>query len=230
MTDSRATLAVSCSLHSTKSLLRLLACALILIASNIAARAETIHVPAGGDLQRALNAARPGDEVVLEAGATYVGNFVLPVRAGASDYVTVRSSRLSELPASRRVSASDAARMARVATPNIGPALVAPPGSSYYRFLGIEFTQGPTVGAYSYSIVELGDGNAPGPQDTPAKAPHHLDFDRCLIRARDDRTAAHRGIALNSAHTRVTNSHISGIKWAGTETQAVAGWNGRGRS
>jgi hypothetical protein len=48
------------------------------------------------------------------------------------------------------------------------------------------------------------------------------------VRARDDRTAAQRGIALNSAHTTVKNSYISGFKWEGVETQAVCGWNGPG--
>ena len=43
---------------------------------------RSIGVPNGGDLQAALNAAQPGDEVVLAAGATYVGNFVLPAEGG----------------------------------------------------------------------------------------------------------------------------------------------------
>jgi hypothetical protein len=43
---------------------------------------RTIHVPAGGDLQQALDAARPGDVVALQAGATYVGHFVLPRKDG----------------------------------------------------------------------------------------------------------------------------------------------------
>ena len=35
------------------------------------------NVPAGGDLQGALNAAAPGDQIVLAPGAVYSGNFVL---------------------------------------------------------------------------------------------------------------------------------------------------------
>ena len=42
--------------------------------------ATTVTVKTGGDLQRALDTARPGDEIVLEAGASFVGNFVLPLR------------------------------------------------------------------------------------------------------------------------------------------------------
>ncbi|WP_284352799.1 ricin-type beta-trefoil lectin domain protein, partial [Roseisolibacter agri] len=39
---------------------------------------RVIAVPAGGDLQAALDAAQPGDVITLANGATYAGNFVLP--------------------------------------------------------------------------------------------------------------------------------------------------------
>ena len=39
------------------------------------APAATLYVYAGGDLQGALNAAQPGDEIVVEAGATFSGSF-----------------------------------------------------------------------------------------------------------------------------------------------------------
>jgi Family of unknown function (DUF6130) len=52
---------------------------------------STINVPAGGDFQSALNNAHPGDTILLAAGATYVGNFVLPVKSGAS-MITIRSA------------------------------------------------------------------------------------------------------------------------------------------
>ena len=54
--------------------------------------AATIAVPAGGDLQAALNAAQAGDVITLAPGATYVGNFVLPNKGALSDYITIRSA------------------------------------------------------------------------------------------------------------------------------------------
>ena len=48
------------------------------------AGAATIDVPAGGDLQGALNAAQPGDVIALAPGATYVGNFVLPKKGATA--------------------------------------------------------------------------------------------------------------------------------------------------
>src|SRR5215204_4168115 len=52
---------------------------------------STIVVSAGGNLQAALNQAQPGQIVQLQAGATFDGNFILPVKTGTS-YITVRTS------------------------------------------------------------------------------------------------------------------------------------------
>ena len=44
------------------------------------------------DLQSALNAAQPGDVILLRAGETFVGNFSLPAKnSGSSAYITIRS-------------------------------------------------------------------------------------------------------------------------------------------
>ena len=39
-----------------------------------------VTVPAGASLQAAINAALPGDTLVLQAGATYVGTVLLPAK------------------------------------------------------------------------------------------------------------------------------------------------------
>src|SRR5260221_754425 len=54
------------------------------------------------NLQTALNRAQPGDESVLQAGATYVGGFALPLKTGARSAgsragIVVRSSALGNL-------------------------------------------------------------------------------------------------------------------------------------
>src|SRR5919106_4317380 len=59
--------------------------------------AEKITVKKGENLQRILNDAQPGDEIVLDAGAVFTGNFVLPVTSG-NNFITVRSSLCDELP------------------------------------------------------------------------------------------------------------------------------------
>src|SRR6266850_5459995 len=55
-------------------------------------------VAVGGDVQATINAAQLGDEIVLAAGATFQGPFTLPPKAGTG-WITLRSSRSSELPA-----------------------------------------------------------------------------------------------------------------------------------
>src|SRR5215475_2224135 len=51
---------------------------------------QTITVNVGGNLQSALNQARPGDVIMLQAGATFTGNFVLPNKSGSS-WIIIRS-------------------------------------------------------------------------------------------------------------------------------------------
>src|SRR5262245_46390533 len=67
---------------------------------------RTIHVPAGGNLQSALNSARLGDLITLAAGATYTGPFLLPKKEGTG-WLVIRTdtpdARL-ESGGSRRVS------------------------------------------------------------------------------------------------------------------------------
>src|ERR1041385_268489 len=63
------------------------------VLASFHAKAATLTVPAGGSLQSAINAAQPGDTIVLDAGAVYTGDFVLPNKSGSS-YITIQSSRV----------------------------------------------------------------------------------------------------------------------------------------
>ena len=61
---------------------------LILLISASIASAATFVVPAGGDLQAAINSAVSGDTIVLAAGATYRGPFWLHKKTGDA-YITI---------------------------------------------------------------------------------------------------------------------------------------------
>ena len=102
---------------------------------------EIVRVHAGDDLQAALDAAQPGDQVMLDAGATYTGNFVLPKKTGEGTIV-VRPRRLVGLPEGHRAGPEDALAMARIRTPNAAPAVTTAPGAHNWRFIGIEFGLG----------------------------------------------------------------------------------------
>jgi len=83
------------------------------------ALAATTTVPAGANLQAALNKAQPGDELVLEAGARFVGPFRLPANA-AGPVITIRSS--ATLP-DRRIAPQDANLLPILASPVVSAVL-----------------------------------------------------------------------------------------------------------
>jgi hypothetical protein len=186
-----------------------------------AAIAATITVPAGGDLQAALINAQPGDTIALTPGATYIGNFTLPRKAG-STFITLETKG-DRLPGEGvRISPAASARLAKLRSPSNMPVLQTAEGAHHWRIALIEF-QANAGGAGD--IITLGDGSAA--QTALAQVPHDLIIDRCYIHG-DPAAGQKRGIALNSAATTVSESYISDIKAVGQDSQAIAGWNGPG--
>lgn len=106
-------------------------------ASNLTL-AATIAVPAGGNLQAAINQSQPGDTIVLQAGASYTGGFYLPYKNGAS-YITIRTSTPdSDLPVGVRVTPDDAGKLAKIVTPGNGfPAIRTESAAHHYRLIGL---------------------------------------------------------------------------------------------
>lgn len=182
----------------------------------------TIQVPAGGNLQQALNNAMPGDEVVLAAGATYVGNFSLPVKSG-SGWILVRTAGTVP-PLGTRLTPRTAGGVARIFTNNTLPALQTAGATRGWRFVGIEFGVTSAITSMT-AIVSLGDGGYS--QNTLAKAPRDLIFDRVWVHGHATLNLR-RCIALNSAATAVINSTISECHDRGYDSQAIWGWNGPG--
>lgn len=180
---------------------------------------RSLYVPAGGDVQAALNTARPGDVIVLAAGATFTGPFTLSNKRG-SGWITVRTSAPDDqLPPGVRVDPTDAPLMPKLEAPS-GSVIVAARGAHHYRFIGIEIR--PRNGVFLYNLVLLGhDETAVG------QLPHHLIFDRCYLHG-DTEKGSRRGIAMNSKETAVVDSYLSDFKEAGADAQAIAGWNGPG--
>ena len=179
----------------------------------------SIVVAAGDDLQAALDRAQPGDVVQLQAGATFDGNFVLPSKTGTS-YITLRTSTPdSRMPgASTRIGPQHESLLPTLRTPNATPALRTAPGAHHWRIQWVRM-----LGTGGGDVVALGDGA----QTDRAQVPTDLVLDRVIVRG-DLERGQKRGIALNSGNTIIRNSHITGIRLAGQETQAIAGWNGPG--
>jgi hypothetical protein len=181
-----------------------------------------IVVPAGGDLQAAINSARPGDTIELQAGATYPGPFTLPVHGGTS-YITIRTGGTTGLPAAgTRITPAHSKYLARIQSSTVTAALSTKPGAAYWRIMLLEF--GPNQKALG-DVIALGNGTSL--QNTLASVPHHLVLDRLYIHG-DRLNGQKRGIGLNSASTTIINCHISEMKSVSQDTQAIGGWNGPG--
>src|SRR5688572_32941298 len=65
---------------------------LLTISFASSTKAATIIVPVGGNIQSAINAAQPGDRIILEANQDYTcfGPCVLPEKSGTA-FITIRS-------------------------------------------------------------------------------------------------------------------------------------------
>jgi hypothetical protein len=158
------------------------------------AGAATIIVNAGGNLQAALNAAQPGDTILLQAGATFSGFFELPAKGG-TQYITIRSSApdSSLPPVGTRITPAYAALLPKIRSTQGGPAFRAARGASYWRLLFLEIL--PTTNLVA-NLVEFGGTGSL--QSTLADVPHHLVIDRCYLHG-DPGFGQRRGVAINSA-------------------------------
>ena len=117
---------------------------------------KAIQVAAGGDFQAALNEASPGDEIVLQAGATYTGNFVLPAKGGSGPWITIRTSDMAGLPKETvRVGPQHAHSMSKIIDPQGKGAISTALRAGYYRLIGLEITVSPSVTGSAPRILAM---------------------------------------------------------------------------
>lgn len=182
-------------------------------------KAVVIRVPAGGDLQAAINRAKSGDIIELQAGATYYGEIKLPAKP-LTDFITIQTSAVRQLPEERRINPAQTNLLAKIVTRGKGiSALTTANGAHHFRFVGIEFA--PTNADYIYNLVYFGADES----DKLSDVPHHLEIDRCYFHPYKT-GVTRRALALNSATTVVKNSYFAGFAFPGEETQAICGWTG----
>ena len=179
---------------------------------------RTIRVPAGGDLQDALDEATPGDLIALEPGATYRGPFRLRNKTGTG-WIVIASAARDLPPPGRRVTPAEASRMPKLVASS-GPVFETEPGAHHYRLVGLEITS--EAGTSLTTLVQLG-----ADESSAGDLPHHLIIDRCFVHG-DARLGGRRGVALNASHAAVVDSHFADFKERSVDAQAIAGWNGPG--
>jgi hypothetical protein len=178
---------------------------------------QSITVPAGGSIQNALNAANPGDTIILQAGATYPGGITLPAKAGTA-YITITTSAAASLSVDKRVGPAQAGLLARIVGRTGGPVILTSPGAHHYRLIGLQILTAP--GIYAGAAIQLGNGN----ETTDAQLPYDIELDRMWIHGEAPQWAK-RGVALNGKRLTLKNSTVAGFRSSWQETQAVAIWN-----
>lgn len=187
---------------------------------HVPAPARTISVPAGGNLQKALDGARGGDTIALEPGAEYRGPFRLR-RFTGDGWVVIRPAVTdAELPPfGQRVTPARFARMPKL-TAASGSVISAEAGAHHIRLVGIEIA--PVPGTFLYSLVDLGSTAT-----DLASHPRDIIIDRCYLHG-DPALGGRRGVALNSGRAAIVDSYFIHFKEIGADSQAIAGWNGPG--
>ncbi|MDQ3142534.1 MAG: T9SS type A sorting domain-containing protein [Bacteroidota bacterium] len=191
----------------------------------------TYNPPTGGQLfqvttsanfQAALNSAKLGDIIELQAGLTYTGPFTLPNKTTGIGWIYIRSSAYPSLPKPcNRVAISDAENMPKlVVGSGAGGTINTVANSHHYRFVGIEFK--PVAGKFVYNVILIG-----GSEKTAETQPNNLVFDRCYIHG-DPIAGSRRGMLMNGAYISVIDSYISDCKEDGADSQALAAYSGTG--
>jgi hypothetical protein len=208
---------------------------LTLLACAAPVSAGTLTVCASGcayaDLQRAIDAAAPGDTILLRAGETFVGPFVLRAKPSTGAWIVIRSDAPdSALPPDgvRLVpSGKPGANTSRSLLPRLigrsqtyktTPVISTEPGANHYVLKFLEIDGEANLGWET--LIAFGD-------DRTSAVPHDIIVDRVYAHGHFGK-GQKRGIALNSARTDILNSYISDIRAVGFDSQAICGWNGPG--
>jgi hypothetical protein len=174
------------------------------------------------DLQAKIDAAQPGDTVLIPQGATCTGNFTLRNKGAGSAWIVIQTSASLPLPGFR-INPARASQLAKVVTPNGSPAIRTEAGAHHYRLIGLEVTAAPEAAVNE--LISFGDGSQA--QKTIEAVPADLIIDRCYIHGSAHQNIK-RGVGLNSARTAVIDSYLSEIHAPRVDSQALCGWNGPG--
>jgi len=203
-----------------------------------AAQAATRTVCASGcmytNLQPAIDAAQPGDTILLRAGETFIGNYTLKTKSGTS-YIVIRSDApdtslpgagVRLVPSGRTGGNTSLSLLARLrgqggtyrSTPIIGTQA----GAHHYRLQFLDL-DGKNQEGYE-TLIQLGNNST---QTSTGLAPYAITLDRVFIHG-DAVQGQKRCLALDSGATKIANSYFEDCKHFASDAQAIAGFNGPG--
>ncbi len=189
------------------------------------------------------NCGANGVILTITAGQTVdtASGFVLQsTDCAAGKWVIIRTSAHASLPSAPtsltkgtgwgvRLAPGDFANLAtiRSTATNVVPLLIKASNASTLarvRLVGLDFTSTASTG----SMLELGDGNAGGSQDTASEIPTQVVVDRCRLRGASNTANTVRGIAMFCNDCLVIGSYIEKIHTSGQQTQGIVTWNSNG--
>lgn len=206
--------------------MRLIAILAILLFPLTINAQQTIVVPAGGNLQAAINTIPCGGTILLEAGATYTGVFNLIAKPCAGpDYITITTTDPSGTPAAllnyphsdTRITTAMAARMPKVvANHPLGyPAFWINRNAKYWRIRGLNITGVP--GLNIIRLIGMGEDDPRG----RAEFPDHIDIEQNWIHPPEEVgeplsasnivRSAQNGIYLEGTNIRIRQNAIQGF-------------------
>ena len=205
--------------------------------SSTPSDSRKILVPAGGDVNSAMENASCGDVILLQAGATFKGPVILPAKnCDAQHWITLRTSAadsslppegtritpcyagVSSLPDRPAYSCPVAQNvLAKIQIANGAGAITVASGANYYRVIGLEITRERGTGIVFGLVKTLGTAD-------------HLIFDRVWIHgtALDETT---RGVYLgDSTYVAVIDSYLNdfhciAVTGSCSDAQAINGGN-----
>jgi len=207
--------------------------------ANTPAPGITITVNSGGNLQAALNNARCGDTIHLQAGATFTGAFIFPNKScDNSHWIIVRTSSdnsllppqgsrltpcyagVSSLPGRPGFNCSSTknvlARLVMHRSQASGPVVFAP-GANHYRLIGLELTRDAGIGLV-YALAS----------PTPGTVTSKIIYDRIWFHGTaHDETV--RGVQLGGGtyvaviDSFFTDFHCVSLTGSCTDAQAIKG-------
>lgn len=159
--------------------------AVLVFTSHSEANAATIVVPAGGNIQAAINAAQFGDTIILQAGATYEtpGDFqpyTLPNKGNGTSYITITSS--APAPADgTRVTLASRANMPKLVVKKGSTFFEALRGAHHYRLSNLWFTN--KQGGTTTQLLGINgeDITHSDPRDPQVDWPHDIVVDHCFF-------------------------------------------------
>src|SRR5271165_6465271 len=174
-------------------------------------------------LTAALSAAVPGDEIVLDAGVTYAGNFTLPakVNPGNQWIYIVTGNFVQGHPQGTRVLPSDAPAMAKIVSPNSTTTLTAANGANYWWLAGVEIT----ANAASPGCGSTGKPNCTtyflaNLASTSGVSAHHIYLDRVYAHGSPTQDLQ-GGLITNWDWAAVVDSYIEEIHTKGFDSVGV---------